>query len=153
MNRSGTIALFATVGIALGALREFLFVNLNYQLDHVERGTEFSYAHSLFQQWTAGWDLGDLTRLKWSLALLFISLMLGLALLLARLLAGDHRYTPGIVLGYLSAGAVALLLHALAPWVPPLEGTSVKVLHMLQYPVVLFFVWAAWTLRRIERGS
>ena len=150
MNRSGTIALFALAGIALGALREFLFVNLNYQLDHVERATEFSYAHSIFQRWTMGWDLNDLTRLKWTLALLFIAVMLGLALLLARLLTGDHRYTPGIVLGYLSAGAVALLFHALARTTPAFEGTSVKVLHMLQYPVVLFFVWAAWTLRRLE---
>jgi hypothetical protein len=148
MSRRGWIVLIALAAIVLGALREFLFVNLNYQIDHVERATDFSYAHTLFQGWVQGWGLPALQRAKWALALGFIGAMLGLAIGLARLLAGDHRHARALALGYAAAGGLALLLHAAAPWQPPLEAASVQLLHMLQYPVVLFFFWAGWTLKR-----
>ena len=148
MNRRLALGLLITAAVALGSLREFLFVNLNYQIDHVERATDFSYAHTLFQGWVQGWELTTLLLAKWALALGFIGTMLGLAIGLARLLAGDHRHARALALGYAAAGGLALLLHGAAPWMPPLEAASVKLLHMLQYPVVLFFIWAGWTLRR-----
>lgn len=148
MNRRSWIALIAAAAIALGALREFLFVNLNYQIDHVERSTAFSYAHSSFQQWTHGWGLAALIRLKWAVALFFVAAMLLLAIGFARLLAGGLHHARAILIGYVLAGSLALVLHVCAPWLPPLEDASVKLLHMLQYPVVLFFIWAGWTLKR-----
>ncbi|MBK8338968.1 MAG: hypothetical protein IPK99_02665 [Flavobacteriales bacterium] len=113
-------------------MREFLFVNLNYQLDHVARNTPFSYAHSRFQGWTQGIGLGGLTALKWSAAFFFILLMTSLSVIAARLLFGDHRYLRVIAFAVGAVALLALLLHSLS-----LELAAVKLLHALQYPVIL----------------
>jgi hypothetical protein len=134
--------------VALGASREFLFLNLNYQLDAVAHQRSISYAHSLFQGWVTGWDVKDLLLLKWALALVFSVLMAAACIALARVLFGDHRHLRTVVLGYLALGTIALALHALASVHPAFGAIGVKVLHTLQYPVVLFFVWAAAILQR-----
>ena len=147
-SRRTAILSLLLVGVLLGAVREFLFLNLNYQIDFVAHGRAFSYAHSLFRGWVKGFDLQALLVLKWSLALAFSGAMLGLAIVLARLLAGDHRHARALFLGYLFFGLLALLLHGMAASVPALEAVSVKVLHGLQYPVVLFLLWAGSMLQR-----
>lgn len=141
-RRLGILGIFA-VAVALGAAREFLFLNLNYHIDFLAHKRQVSYAHSLFRGWVQGMDLGDLLVLKWMLALLFIATMLLLAVVLARLLFGDHRYRRAIVAAFGLIGALALLLHGLAGVLPGAKATSVKLLHTLQYPVLLFFIWAA----------
>ena len=143
MSRRSSIAMILAVAVTLGALREFLFVNLNYQLDHVLRATDQSFAHSMFQRWTDEWTGPALLRLKWGLGLVFTALMLGLTLLLARRLFGDHRYAPHIITGYVLVGALALALNFASTWAPPLEVLAVKLLHTLQYPVLLLVLWAA----------
>lgn len=129
--------------VSLGALREFLFLNLNYQLDAVAHNRPISYAHSMFQAWVEGWELPALLRLKWALALLFVALMALAAILLARVLWGDQRYRRPILMAFGAVAALALLLHALAALHPAFGAIGVKLLHSLQYPVLLFFVWAA----------
>jgi hypothetical protein len=131
------------VGIVLGACREFLFINLNYQIDHVARHTRFSYAHSLFQGWTRGMDLGALTALKWALAFAFMVAMAGLCVLLARVLSGSWRHARAIVGGFVLFALLALALHGSARWLPRAETVSIQLSHMLQYPVVLLFVLLA----------
>lgn len=145
------MATILVAAIALGASREFLFLNLNYQLDAVAHGRDISYAHSLFQGWVKGWDLNDLVVLKWTLALVFSLLMALACIALARLLFGDHRHIRTIALGYLALGTIALALHALASVHPAFDAIGVKVLHTLQYPVLLFFIWAAAILQRSRR--
>lgn len=138
--RRALVLLLLGTGIALGALREFLFLNLNYQIDHVARRTAFSYAHSLFREWAAGIDLHGLTVMKWTLAALFIAAVCGLTVLLARVCFGSYRHAKAILLGTFAFAVLALVLHVLAHRVPGLERVSVQVLHMLQYPVPLLFV-------------
>ncbi|MBK9418546.1 MAG: hypothetical protein IPO05_12550 [Flavobacteriales bacterium] len=133
------------VSLLLGAAREFLFLNLNYQIDHLARRSAFSYAHSVFQRWTGGMDLDALLRWKWGLAVAFIAAMWTLAILTARVLVGDHRYLRVITLLFLAVAGLALMLHLTA--VPALEAVSVKLLHALQYPVVLVVLWVALRLR------
>lgn len=133
------------VSLLLGAAREFLFLNLNYQIDHLARRSAFSYAHSVFQRWTGGMDLDALLRWKWGLAVAFIAAMWTLAILTARVLVGDHRYLRAITLLFLAVAGLALMLHLTA--VPALEAVSVKLLHALQYPVVLVVLWVALRLR------
>jgi hypothetical protein len=53
-----------------------------------------------------------------------------------------------ILVGFAAIGTLALLLHMGSGTHLALEGISVKLLHVLQYPVVLFFIWAAALLRR-----
>lgn len=146
MKRRALIVAIAVAAIALGAVREFLFVNLNYQIDHVQRATKSSFAHSGFQRWAEGWDATDLVRMKWLLAFVFVGAMLALAIRLAHTLVGDHRHRKSIGVAYAIAGGAALLLHACGGAVPAAGVMGVKLLHLLQYPVVLFFVWAALTL-------
>ena len=152
MNASAMRKLFIGAlvlgAVSLGALREFLFLNLNYQLDAVAHNRVISYAHSMFQAWVEGWDLPALLRLKWILALLFVALMALGAILLARVLWGDQRYRRIILFAFGAVGALALLMNALAALHPAFGAISIKLLHSLQYPVLLFFVWAAAILQR-----
>ncbi len=144
---AGLLLLAAAVGI--GAVREFLTVNLNYQLDFVANERAFSYAHSSFRAWSNGWSLPALNALKWALALLFILINLGLAVLLARIRFGDHRYRMALLFGFSIVGAMALLAHWAAASVTGMATLSIKLLHALQYPVVLLLIWAAsWIPRR-----
>lgn len=152
MSRRTLVILFcAAASLGLGALREFLFLNLNYQIDHVARHTPFSYAHSAFRAWVDGWPLGRLVLLKWVLAAAFMGAMLVLSLWLARVLFAPRRIDRTILLVFGVIAVSALVLHGLAHWWPPVETVSVKLLHLLQYPVVLFFLWAASWLVELRR--
>lgn len=152
MMRRPIILFCIIAAIMLGALREFLFLNLNYQIDHVARHTGISYAHSLFQGWVKGWDLRSLIILKWVLALCFIGAMWGLCVLIARPLFAPRRLEKPLALAFLAIGGAAILFHWAAQWAAPMESVSVKLLHLLQYPVPLFFLWAAAMLVRHERA-
>lgn len=159
MNPSGIFfgrrvetAVVLIAGIAFGAWREFAFINLNYQIDHVEHHTAFSYAHSLVQGWTRGVGLEGLLVLKWSLALLSMAVMAGLCILLARILFGSWRQAVPILAGFAGFALLSLAMHGLARWAPPFELVSVRLSHMLQYPVSLLFVLIAATLPR-DRGT
>ena len=140
--------LLLLVAILLGAAREFLFINLNYVIDFVANHREVSYAHSAFRALVNGWSLSSLVLLKWLLALVFIAVMLGLSIAMARVLFGDHRYRKIILIGFIAIGALALVFHLAAAGSPAWEGVSVKLLHALQYPVVLLFIWAAALIGR-----
>lgn len=152
MKRRLAAAAIVAIGVLLGAVREFLFLNLNYQIDHLQRGTPYSYAHSLFQRWTAGADLGDLTLLKWLLAAAYVALMLLLAVLLARVLTGHHGHRLTLIAGTGIAAALALLLHLSARALPPLEAVAVKLLHALQYPVLLLILLLVLPVARRARA-
>lgn len=131
------------IAIAIGAAREFLFVNLNYQIDFVAHTRDRNYAHSLFQAWAEGWTVGDLIIAKWCLAILCILLMLGLTLMLARIRFGDHRYGKQLTLGFALVALLALAGHGLSHAWPTLAPISIKLLHALQYPVPMLIVWAS----------
>lgn len=150
-RRTVAIFLCALASLGLGALREFLFINLNYEIDHVTRHTPFSYAHSMFRGWVDGWPLARLVLLKWGLALAFIAAMLGLSLFLARALFAPRRIDRPIIVVFVAVAFVALMLHGVAHWLPGAETVSVKLLHLLQYPVLLFFLWAASMLGGARR--
>lgn len=143
MKRRDAISAFLlAVSIALGALREFLFVNLNYQLDFLVRKRSGSYAHSAFQRWTEDWDAEGLLRIKWLLSLAFITATLVLTAGLARLRFGDHRLSRIIVAAFLVIGVLAMLLHTQAARFPFAYPIAVQLLHTLQYPIPLLIVWA-----------
>jgi hypothetical protein len=148
MRRKAVVVLVLLVAVVLAERREFLFINLNYQIDHVQRGTEFSYAHSKFQQATAGRSLDELTALKWCASAAYVAVMTLLAVVLARSLFGDHRYARPILIGVAAAALAALSLFLLAHWVASLADVAVKLLHMLQYPVILLVLLAARSLGR-----
>ena len=144
------IALVLGVGLALGALREFLFINLNYQLDFVRHGRAVSYAHSLFRRWVAGWELTELTVLKWVLAGGYVAVMGALCVALAHLLWGDHRYRRLLVLGYATLAMVALGLQALSTLMVGAGDVAVQLLHALQYPLVLFLLLVVRVIGRSD---
>ncbi|MBK9176773.1 MAG: hypothetical protein IPM46_10655 [Flavobacteriales bacterium] len=141
-RRDALSALLLAVAIALGALREFLFVNLNYQLDFVLHKRTVSYAHSAFRRWAGDWDAEMLIRGKWLLSLAFIATTLFLTAGLARLRFGDHRLLRVTVVAFLTIGALAMLLQAVAARHPFAYPIAVQLLHALQYPIPLLLVWA-----------
>jgi hypothetical protein len=145
-RRSAALAFVVVLAIIAGALREFIFINLNYQLDFLANHRAVSYAHSMFQGWVRGMGLGQLVVLKWVMAALFTGLMLGLGLLLSRLLFGHHRNTLPLIVAYVAIGLLALFFHALSAGDDGWHVISVKLLHALQYPVVLVFIWGAHRL-------
>lgn len=131
------------VAIATGALHDFLAVNLNYQLHHVEHHSAFSFAHSKFQAWVHGWGARELRWLKWSLAAGFIAINLVLAIGLARIRFGHHRYRTPLIIGFAAVAVCALIAQFLASSIGGMGTLSIKLLHALQYPVVLLLIWAA----------
>lgn len=143
-----TVSLLLIAAIALGSLREFLFVNVNYQIDHVARATPFSYAHSSFQGWVAGWGTHALVMLKWCMAVAFIVVMWILCLLLLRVYAVPRRLFALVSALFVLVPAVALLLHLLAYRAPLAEEASVNLLHAVQNPIVLVFLWVTLALFR-----
>ena len=98
-------------------------------------------------------DLADLLVAKWVLSILFAAFMLGLAILLARLLFGNGRYDKPLVIGYVLIGTAALVAHLLAGGNGAFRAISVKLLHALQYPVVLLFIWAGAMLNDHRRAD
>lgn len=149
MNRRTLASLgIVLVAIAAGAMHDFLAVNLNYQLDHVERGSAFSYAHSSFRAWVEDWNAPALHRLKWTLAAAFIATNLLLAIGLARVRFGHHGYRRALIIGFGVVALCALIAQVLAPSVSGLGTVSIKLLHALQYPVVLLLIWAGSWARR-----
>jgi len=129
-------------GILIGAAREFMFLNLNYQIDFVANKRADNYAHSMFQSWVDGANLSSLIFLKWALGFAFAGSMCLLSILLLRRSFGDHRYAKHTVIGFILLGLIATIFHSLSLKVPAFEGVSIKLLHLIQYPALLFFVWA-----------
>jgi hypothetical protein len=152
MNRRWAIALLLLAAVLLGAGREFIFINLNYQLDHVARGTAVSYAHSAFQRAVSGMDVPALARMKWGMAALFISAACLCCLLMSRMLFGSWRYTRTIVVGYAACATFALLCHGFAFGSRPMERLSIQLLHAAQYPVPVLFLLAAALSPRLRSG-
>ncbi len=143
MNRRSVLSvLLVGLGTGLGAAREFLFVNLNYQLDHELRGTPMSYAHSTFQGWVLDWDAGHLNALKWSLSIGFLlaNLLLSLAMCRARFGPnGPWRAVIGLFIAFSALAGVLLALSRHAAWLYP---PAIQLAHALQYPIPLLVIWA-----------
>jgi hypothetical protein len=136
MNTRTWLGVAALLGlaIALGSLREFVFINLNYQVSAAGGQTPWSYAHSAVQRALEGWSVPALLRLKWLLAVAFILAMGTLTFATGRLLFGS-RLDRVILLGYGLIALLALLLHVAAHWLPFTASAGVKLLHLLQYPM------------------
>lgn len=148
MARHVIILLLVLFSIMLGGVREFIFVNLNYEIDHLANHRAFSYAHSAFSAAVKGWDLDGLVRLKWSFSGVFILLHLAVSVALGRVLFGDHRLRKPLLVGTTALCIAALVFFAANALHPAFGALAVKLLHMLQYPVALLFLLIASTLRR-----
>ena len=90
----------------------------------------------------------DRYRLKWTLAATFIAMNLFLAIGLSRVRFGHHRYRRPLIIGFGVVALCALTAQVLAPSVSGLGTLSIKLLHALQYPVVLLLIWAGSWARR-----
>lgn len=138
MKKAWTIALAIAAALCLSQIRDWITYNLNYQIDHLTRGTAFSYAHSYFQEFTHGWSAGALIATKWIFALTIVVIMLVLTLVVAKALFGGTQYRKTLIITYLIVGTIALILHWLSAFHEAFALASVQLLHALQYPVVLF---------------
>ncbi|TXI81264.1 MAG: hypothetical protein E6Q44_04905 [Flavobacteriales bacterium] len=151
MRRSIGIAMVLALAVLLGAVREFFFVNLNYAIDHLQHHRAYSFAHSAFTAAVSDFSLKQLVLLKWAAALVFIIAMLALTIAMARVLWGDHRYLRVLVVGTTLVAALALLLQLAGGLHPAFALVSVKLLHLLQYPGMLLFLWVASMLGKSPR--
>ena len=149
--RSGTWPSLAIVALAaaLATVRDFLFVNLNSELHFRQHRKALNYAHSQFKAWAQAWSTTELCSLKWVLAFCFIGFNLLLAIALARVRFGDHRYRMAVILGFVLLGAAAFSAQLVSPYLTGFGTLATKLLHALQYPVLLLVIWAAsWIPRR-----
>lgn len=139
------------IAVLLGAFRDWLFTNLNYQIDFLENHRNYSYAHSRFQHFAAGMDLRTLVTLKWIWAGAYVLIMLVLGIVLSQILFGDHRYAMWLVAGYVIIGLLSLVFHGISSGADGWYNISVKLLHALQYPVILIFIWGASRIAAFRR--
>lgn len=147
MKRGWGIAVVLVSAILLGAVREFFFINLNYAIDHLQHHRAYSYAHTAFSAAVHGWSLKQLVVLKWAAGMVFTGAMLVLTIAMARVLFGDHRYRKALVVLTISIGSLAFVLHLGGSVHHAFDLVSVKLLHMLQYPGILLFLWVASMLK------
>lgn len=150
MRRLPAVLAILTVAVVLGSLRDFLFINLNYQLDHLQRATPYSYAHSAFRAAVQGWGPRALLALKWGLGLGFTLSTWALCQALLGVFGVRAHLGRPVTIGFLAIAALALAARALARTWPVWEPLSVDLLHAIQYPVVLLLllVVLAWNRMR-----
>lgn len=153
MKRVLLVPLILGLSALLGALRDLLFINLNYQLDHVQRATAYSYAHSGFQAAVQGWSLQALIAFKWTLAMAFVTTTWSLCQALLAVFGVRQRAGRPITIGFLAIGLLALTAHALARYWPLLEPVSVDLLHAIQYPVVVLLLLVVLVLHGRQQAS
>ncbi|MBL7958410.1 MAG: hypothetical protein JNM49_10650 [Flavobacteriales bacterium] len=152
MKRADLLSiLLLSAAIGLGAAREFIFVNLNYQLDFLLNQRTVNYAHSVFRAWADHQSADQLLRAKWAIAAGFVLLTMALTIALAWVRLGGYRWTRTILLSFLALGALALTLHALSTILPAMYHVSIALLHGLQYPVPLLIVWMMSWLHSASR--
>ncbi len=131
----------------LGAAREFVATNINFQIDFLSNSRERNYAHSVFRDWAQGWDLADAQRAKWLAAGAFMVSMAVLTAAMARTRFGDHRYAVPVMVFFAALGACAGICY----WANPalLRPVAIAILHALQYPVPVLLVWVlSWVRMR-----
>jgi hypothetical protein len=132
---------------AVGAAREFLFVNLNYQIDFLAQARDRNYAHSQFRRWVGEMSLNEAVLAKWLLAAAFMAIILLLTLAMARIRFGDHRYDRRILITFVVLGSLAIFGHLVAPVFAPMRPISIAILHGLQYPVPVLLAWVVSWVR------
>lgn len=140
MKRLPAVLLVLALAVMLGSLRDLLLINLNYQLDHVQRGTPYSYAHSAFQAAVSGWGLKALIVLKWGLAIGFVAATWTLCQALLAVFGVRARAGRLVTIGFGGIAVLALVAHVLAHFWPRLEPVSVDLLHAIQYPVIVLLL-------------
>lgn len=91
--------------IALGFLRDFIFVNINYIIDRLYFNLDVYYYHS-FYDFLEPLDVSGLMTLKWLLTFLFTIINLVLSVIILKLLF----VKPQMPLKLLYLGYVALFL-------------------------------------------
>jgi len=136
------------LGISLGALREFIFINLNYWIDHLARLTEFCYAHSFFN-FLEGSSLVNLKTTKWAMAVFFIVLMFSFTSAFLKLLFRDRPVLKWAILSFGTTILISLIFFGLHAFLGPEQvmlSIAVKALHAVQYPFLLFFLVPAISL-------
>ena len=128
MKRLPAVLLVLALAVVLGSLRDLLLINLNYQLDHVQRGTPYSYAHSAFQAAVSGWGLKALIALKWGLAIGFVAATWTLCQALLAVFGVRARAGRLVTIGF---GGIAVLANlrtrTIDPGLVPLSRLQVAI--------------------------
>lgn len=97
----------ALIFILLGMLRDFVFVNWNYQLDYEAYHRDFSYAHSFFNFLNV-WTYKQLYWGKWLLTAFFVAFNF----LVGYFFLKDHASQKKLRLLYLWVGSFALFIFS-----------------------------------------
>ena len=101
------IAIVLIAFIAVGILRDFIFVNWNYQLDTTEHHRSFTYAHSFFD-FISDWTYTKLYWSKWVLTAVFCSLNF----FIGYLFFSNQLQKKQLLYLYLTVGVVAILIFS-----------------------------------------
>ena len=141
------------LALVISQARDWLMYNFNYQIDHLSRGTDFSYAHSFFQSAVGSWELSTLVACKWLSAMLIVLIMLLLTVYVARRIFGSGKYDRALVTVYLASAIISLTFYFLSTFNPNFRMAGVQLLHALQYPVVLFVLILASPLANAPRAA
>lgn len=104
--------------IALYFTRDFVFVNINYQIKYLQlipesSYTVFNYTHSMMEPILTGYSIEQLTTIKWVLTIICVALFFALSLLLMVLYLKDKKQALTITslfyIAFLILGGLAYL--------------------------------------------
>lgn len=145
-----TIISLAVAFIAVGYLRDFIAVNLNYHLHYIQNQTEYSSAHSFFD-FLNRFTFWQIYLSKYALTIVFTFLNFGLGYHLLRTFFTDRFILRVFIWKYLVVTAVALLFFGIGFAVGNSEGGyafSRLLMGYLQSPVPAVILLFAFPLYR-----
>lgn len=149
-NRIIIILLFVAWVVFLGFLREYLFVNINYNIEFLSGNRVYNYADSAFQ-FMSEYSISTLYTLKWVGTLLFFLLYWLSGILFIKILYNQKKFMLIYTIIYLAIFTFAGLAYAGGLiFSEPGEGYSLarKIMGWGQSPIPLMFLWGGIHLER-----
>lgn len=136
--------------VVVGYLRDFIAINLNYHLHHIQNQTEYSSAHSFFD-FLNNLSFWQVYSAKYLLTVVFTLLNFGLGYLLLNLVIAQKSILKILIWKYIVVTAVALLFFGGGFLVGNSEGGysfSRLLMGYLQSPVPAAILLFAFPLYR-----
>ncbi len=148
LARKIIIGLSILAVVMLGFLRDFIFVNINYQLQHLYYQTEHTYAHSFFA-FLSDYSYQQLYYGKFALTALFTLLYLVLTSLSIQLIYRKRQWLKWILYLFGAMVTVAAIFYGLGyAFGNPTRGYKLARVFMgiVQSPIPLMVLIPAFSL-------
>ncbi len=112
-RRKAGFVMIALLAVFMGFFREFVFLNINAQIDFVSGGHAYNYTHTLMM-WldSGGYDVGEMVAIKWFATFIFGGAFMILALLGVHVVWRKRKYLKYVLWVYVALFVFSGLSYA-----------------------------------------